>query len=238
MVLKKITIPLLSFTLLFTPLIPVAAAPIVTARVNNTEALPLLSIIKEALKKIIKAIDLRIQRLQNKTIWLQNAQKQIENALSKLKLDEISEWTEKQKGLYKGYYEELMKVKAMVSYYQRIRDIVDKQERLVSEYQNAWGLLQQDNHFTPDEIGYMEKVYNGILGESIENIDVIFIVVESFTTSMSDAERLEMINEAADRIEANYDDLKLFNKQNMLLSLQRARSKADVNMIKKMYGLP
>ncbi|MXN91735.1 conjugal transfer protein TraI [Flavobacterium sp. Sd200] len=238
MVLKKITIAMLSLTLLFTPVMPVAAAPVVVAEAKSEAALPLLTIIKEALKKIIKAIDLRIQRLQNKTIWLQNAQKQIENALSKLKLDEISEWTEKQKELYKGYYEELMKVKAMVSYYQRIRDIVDKQERLVSEYQNAWGLLQQDDHFTPNEITYMEKVYNGILGESIENIDVIFMVVESFTTSMSDAERLEMINETADRIEANYDDLKLFNKQNMLLSLQRARSKADVDMIKRMYGLP
>ncbi|ALM50820.1 conjugal transfer protein TraI [Flavobacterium psychrophilum] len=216
----------------------VAAAPITIAETSSAAVLPLLTIIKEALKKIIKAIDLHIQRLQNKTIWLQNAQKQIENALSKLKLDEISEWTEKQKELYKGYYEELMKVKAMVSYYQRIRDIVDKQQRLVSEYQNAWGLLQQDDHFTSDEIAYMEKVYNGILGESIENIDVIFMVVESFTTSMSDAERLEMINEAADRIEANYDDLKLFNKQNMLLSLQRARSKADIDLIKRMYGLP
>lgn len=238
MVQKKILIVILSLTLLFSSVMPVAAAPVVAAEASSAAALPLLTIIKEALKKIIKAIDLRIQRLQNKTIWLQNAQKQIENALSKLKLDEISEWTEKQKELYKGYYEELMKVKAMVSYYQRIRDIVDKQQRLVSEYQDAWGLLQQDDHFTSDEIAYMEKVYNGILGESIENIDVIFMVVESFTTSMSDAERLEMINGAADRIEANYDDLKLFNKQNMLLSLQRARSKADVDLIKRMYGLP
>lgn len=238
MVLKKITIAMLSLILALAPATPVAAAPIAVAKVKNTAALPLLSIIKEALIRIIKAIDLRIQRLQNKTIWLQNAQKQIENALSKLKLDEISEWTEKQKELYKGYYEELMKVKAMISYYQRIRDIVDKQERLVREYQNAWGLLQQDAHFNSDELAYMQKVYNGILRESIENIDVIFMVVESFTTSMSDAERLEMINAAADRIEANYDDLKLFNKQNMLLSLQRARSKADVDMIKRMYGLP
>jgi len=238
MVLKKFTIAMLSLILLVAPVMPVAAAPVVALKITSTTALPLLSIIKEALIRIIKAIDLRIQRLQNRTIWLQNAQKQIENALSKLKLDEISQWTEKQKELYKGYYEELMKVKAMISYYQRIRNVVDKQERLVREYQNAWGLLQQDDHFNSDELAYMQKVYNGILGESIENIDVIFMVVESFTTSMSDAERLEMINAAADRIEANYDDLKLFNKQNMLLSLQRARSKTDVDMIKKMYGLP
>ena len=54
-------------------------------------------VVKAAVKKVIKAIDLQIQRLQNKTIWLQNAQKTLENTLSKLKLDEISDWTEKQK---------------------------------------------------------------------------------------------------------------------------------------------
>lgn len=235
MKLKKLTLFLLSALLVFGPIVPVRGATMVTTEVA---ALPLLSIITAAIKKIIKAIDLRIQRLQNKTIWLQNAQKQLENALSKLKLDEISEWTEKQKELYKNYYEELMKVKTLITHYQRLRDIVDKQQRLVSEYQQAWGLLQQDDHFNSEELAYMQKVYNGILEESVDNIDIIFMVVESFTTSMSDAERLELINDAANRIDANYDDLKLFNKQNMLLSLQRARSKGDVQMIKKIYGLP
>jgi hypothetical protein len=233
---KKIVVGLLSLTLSLSPAIPVVAATPAVA--SESSALGLLAIIQEAIKRVIKAIDLRVQRLQNKTIWLQNAQKQLENALSKLKLDEISEWTQKQKELYKNYYEELMKVKTLITYYQRLRDIVEKQQRLVSEYQRAWGLLQQDDHFNSEELAYMQKVYNGILEESIDNIDIIFMVIESFTTSMSDAERLELINDAADRIDANYDDLKLFNKQNMLLSLQRARSKGDVQMIRKMYGLP
>ena len=233
---KKIVVGLLSLTLSLSPAIPVVAATPAVA--SESSALGLLAIIQEAIKRGIKAIDLRVQRLQNKTIWLQNAQKQLENALSKLKLDEISEWTQKQKELYKNYYEELMKVKTLITYYQRLRDIVEKQQRLVSEYQRAWGLLQQDDHFNSEELAYMQKVYNGILEESIDNIDIIFMVIESFTTSMSDAERLELINDAADRIDANYDDLKLFNKQNTLLSLQRARSKGDVQMIRKMYGLP
>lgn len=70
---------------------------------EKVAVLPILEIVKAVTKKVIKAIDLRIQRLQNKTIWLQNAQKQVENVLSKLKLDEISDWTQKQKDLYKGY---------------------------------------------------------------------------------------------------------------------------------------
>lgn len=187
---------------------------------------------------MIKAIDLRIQRLQNKTIWLQNAQKKIENVLSKLKLDEISDWTKKQKELYKGYYEELAKVKSFITYYQRIKDITKKQTKLVQEYERAWNLFKQDTHFKDNEIQYMERVYSGILEESVKNIDQIFLILDSFTTQMSDLKRLEIINKAADQIDANYDDLTIFNQQNVMLSLQRAKTEADVNRVKQFYGIP
>ena len=204
----------------------------------NAMQIPIVEIIKAGIKKVIKAVDLKIQRLQNKTIWLQNAQKTLENTLSKLKLDEISEWTEKQKEQYREYYEELAKVKAIISYYQRIRDITQKQVRLVNEYQHAWQLIQQDEHFTSDEIEYMSEVYSGILEESLNNIDHITLIVQSFTTTMSDAKRLEIINNAADQVDANYDDLMRFNQQNVLLSLSRAKTFIEVQTVKKLYGLP
>lgn len=194
-------------------------------------------IIKAGVKKVIKAVDLKIQRLQNKTIWLQNAQKTLENALSKLKLDEIVNWTEKQKEQFRKYYEELTKVKAIISYYQRIRDITQKQVRLVNEYNRSWQLIRQDSHFTPNEILYMEKVYSGILDESVKNIDQISLIIKSFTTKMSDAKRLELINKAADQVDVNYFDLVEFNRQNTLLSLQRAKTETDVQAVKKLYGL-
>lgn len=225
---KKIMVGLLCLLLISTPARPA----------ETVAAFPIIGLIKEAVKKIILAIDLRIQKLQNKTIWLQNAQKKLENTLSKLKLDEISKWTQKQKDLYKNYYDELTRVKSIITYYQRIRDITQKQVRLVNEYERAWGLLRQDDHFNVGELDYMQKVYSGILNESMKNIDQIFLVLDSFTTQMSDAKRLEIINAAADQIDANYDDLSVFNRQNILLSLQRAKTKNDVNAVKKFYGIP
>lgn len=205
---------------------------------ESNAAIPILEIVKAAVKKVIKAIDLRIQRLQNKTIWLQNAQKKLENVLSKLKLDEISDWTQKQKDLYKNYYDELMKVKSIITYYERIREISKKQVRLVEEYERAWGLFKNDKNFTNSELDYMQSVYWGILDESLQNIDQIFLILDSFSTQMSDAKRLEIINSAADQIEMIYDDLKKFNSQNILLSLQRAKTEHDVKTIKKFYGIP
>ncbi len=198
---------------------------------------PITEIIKAGVIKVIKAVDLKIQRLQNKTIWLQNAQKVVENTMSEMKLNEITDWVEKQRTLYKDYYDELWKVKNVISYYHRIKEITSMQVQLVAEYKRAWGLFKQDKNFRADELEYMGKVYNGILDESVKNLDQIFLVINSFSTQMSDAKRLEIINNAYDQVETNYTDLKAFNHQNVLMSLQRAKSKNDILVVKALYGL-
>lgn len=208
------------------------------APVQQTNAqIPILEIIKAAVKKVIKAVDLKIQRLQNKTIWLQNAQKTLENKMSKLKLTEISDWSKKQKELYAKYFDELWKVKIAISSYQAVRDIIKKQVQLVQEYSKAFNLSKQDKNFTADELNYMQKVYTGILDESIKNIDQIQLVLNAFATQMTDAKRLEIIHTAGDNIEQNITDLRQFNQQNITISLQRSKEKNDIDVVKKLYGL-
>ncbi|OJW00472.1 MAG: conjugal transfer protein TraI [Sphingobacteriales bacterium 44-61] len=195
-------------------------------------------VIAEGVKKVIRAVDLRIQRLQNQTIWLQNAQKAIENTLSKLRLDEITNWVERQRVLYQDYFDELARVKQVIAYYHRVNSIIRRQVQLVNEYKRAYDLFKQDDHFSANELVYMGRVYTGILEQSLKNLDQLFLVINSFATTMSDAKRVEMINAAGDGIDQTYQDLRTFNRQNMTLSLQRASDLRDVQTIKKLYGLP
>ncbi|WP_394772268.1 conjugal transfer protein TraI [Mucilaginibacter sp.] len=194
-------------------------------------------VIKLTVTKVIKAIDLKVQRMQNKTIWLQNAQKVIENQMSKTRLTEISGWTEQQKQLYSSYYTELGNIKATISKYQRIKDITLKQAALVSEYKQAWGLFRQDTHFNAQEINYMQQVYTGILDASVKNLDEIMLVVSPAKTQMTDEQRLELINKASDHLDENYNDLHQFNNQGIQLSLQRSKDLSDTRSIKKLYGI-
>lgn len=194
-------------------------------------------VVQEAIKAVINAMDLAVQRLQNKTIWLQNAQKTLENTMSKLKLDEITGWVEKQRNLYKDYFDELKKVKSLIAYYQRIKSITEKQLRLVETYKRGFALFKRDKHFSDREIQYMGKVYTGIINESLKNLDQIFLVINSFSTQMTDAKRLEIINAAADRIDQNLTDLQQFNTQNQLLSLQRAKDLREIEIVKALYGI-
>ena len=206
--------------------------------VQRTEAqIPIAEIIKAAVTKVIKAVDLKIQRLQNKTVWLQNAQKTLENQMSKLKLDEISDWVERQRKLYADYYEELWKVKSVITYYQKVKDIIQDQVQLVNEYKQALILFKQDDHFTADEIKHMEEIYSGILNESLKNLDQLYLVINSFATQMSDAKRLELINTAGNNINQNLTDLRQFNSQNIRLSFQRVKDQSEIDVVKALYGI-
>lgn len=219
-------------------MLPMSAMTLFVALPTGANAqVAVLEVIKAGVKKVIKAVDLKVQRLQNETIWLQNAQKVLENSLSKLKLTEIADWTEKQKELYSKYYNELWEIKTTITYYKRIKDLTEKQVAIVDEYRWAWGLFSKDKHFTPEELNYMETVYSGILDASIKNLDQILLVVNSFKTQMSDAKRLEIINEAASQMDTNYSDLKKFNTQNSVLSIQRAKSVDEVVTLKELYGI-
>jgi len=204
---------------------------------NANAQIPIMEIIKQAITKVIVAVDLKIQRLQNKTIWLQNAQKVLENKMSELKLTEISDWVEKQRAQYANYFDELWRIKTALAYYQRVKDIIEKQLQLVNEYKGAWALFKQDKNFTADEMDYMQEVYNGMMDESIKNLDQLSLVINAFVTQMSDAKRMEIINEVDHNLDENLNDLREFNNQNKMMSLQRATEKGDIETVKKLYGL-
>ena len=199
---------------------------------------PITLVIKEGIKKAIVAVDLKIQRLQTKTIWLQNAQKVVENAMSKLKLDQITSWVQKQKDLYQNYFDELWKVKNVIFYYHRIKEITHQESALVQQYHLAWNGVTHDSHFSAEELGYIKNVYAGILAESLQNVNQLGLVINAFTTQISDAKRIDIINKAATALQKNYDDLRQFNEQNIRISLQRSRDENEINTIKQLYGLP
>ncbi|MEO6963677.1 MAG: conjugal transfer protein TraI [Puia sp.] len=207
------------------------------APVETNAQFVIADVIKLVLTKVINAIDLAVQQAQNKTIILQNAQKEIENVMSKLQLDDITDWVEKQRKLYADYYQELWEVKQVMSDYDKVKSIVQLQARIVSEYNQANALFRQDKHFTAAELDHMAQVYTGIINASLQNLNQAILVVNSLVTQMDDAGRLKIIDQAATGMQKNYDDLSRFNQENVQLSLQRAHGAADVETVKKLYGI-
>lgn len=195
------------------------------------------TVLNNTIGKIIRAIDLGVQRAQNQTIWLQNAQKVIETQLNQLKLSEIAGVSQQQTDLFTKYYNELYEVKTIINDYEQVKNITLRQQALVKEYQTAWSLTRQDDHFSAGELQHISEVYTGILQESVKNLDQLMVVINSFKTQMTDGQRMELIGRIAKKIDDNYNDLKKFNNQNILLSLGRSRSTQDAQSVKNLYGI-
>ena len=197
----------------------------------------ILDLIDAALEKVIAAIDLGVQKLQTQTIFLQDAQKQLDNVMEQLDLNDITDWVQKQKDLYSSYYQELWEIKEAITTYQRVAQIIQKQEAIVKEYQTAYSLLKADPHFSVAEVTHMYSVYSGILDQSVKNISQLTLLISSFITQMSDGERLKLIDGVGERVDENYSDLHLFTQQNEQISLERARDVQDAETVKAYYGI-
>jgi conjugation system TraG family ATPase len=204
----------------------------------SAQALEVAEIIEAAVKKAIMTADLEIQRLQTETIALQNAQKQVENAMAGDLLGDITGWVQQQENLYGGYYQELWQVKSALSAYTKTATLIQRQTQLVKEEQQDWAAVQKDPHFSTAELSHIGAVYTAILNESSRSIQQIRQIITAFVTQMDDANRLHIIDQTNKGIDTNYQDLRTFTQQNSLLSLERAKDEADVLTIKTLYNLP
>jgi len=137
--------------------------------------------------------------------------------------------------LHNVYLTGLMAVSPAVRNYGRVADIISQQASLVNEYKRANSNFRQSGSFSANELSYMSNVYAKLIDQSLDNLDELNTLVTANKLRMSDADRIKGI----DRIYSSSTDqlnfLRAFNRQGVVLSLQRAKDANDVNTLKKLY---
>ncbi|MDI5894839.1 TerB family tellurite resistance protein [Flavobacterium algoritolerans] len=137
--------------------------------------------------------------------------------------------------LHETFLDALMQVSPTIRNYRRVGDIVNYQVLLVKEYKAAFNRFKNSGNFNPDEIAYLEKVYNNLFKQSLRNIDELTSVITANRMRMSDDERLVAI----DKIYADMQDkllfLRSFNNNTSVLAIQRAKERNDVNAMRSIY---
>ena len=174
--------------------------------------------------KVIKAIDLKVQKLQNVTIWLQQAQSVAENELSKAKLSEITGWQQQLSELYAGYFAELKQVKSSIKGMTQIKRIVEMQGRVILEY----GRMAKD--------AQVKIQYDALLNSSMDILQTLYAVLGS-EYSMKDVERICMITTLRDAMNRCLSNIQTLNKQQVAMAAARARCQADLQFVKKLNGI-
>jgi conjugation system TraG family ATPase len=196
-----------------------------------------IPIIGTIIGKVVKAIDLKIQKLQNQTMFLQNAQKEMENKLHALKLDEIESWSDKQKVLYQQYFDELQTVKAAVSKFAMAKDVIVRQVQIVSEYNNVRRLLAVNCFYNPAELSQVAVMHGSILKESLQNLEQVQGLT-SGVFKMNDAERLSGIAKASDSMDSCLVQMKRLNSDILQVNEMRRQEKENILKMKRLIQVP
>jgi hypothetical protein len=204
---------------------------------SDAQVLDIINIINTAVKKVIVAADLEIEQMQTETIDAQNVEKSAQSDMEQSELSGIASWVEQQRELFAEYYQELRQVKNAIATYEEVKEMIDKQARIIAGYQQVYAALSQDKHFSVQEIGHAYAVLTGIASQSAQNIKQLTLVITSLLTQMGDAARLRLIDETGSDIDRNYADLARFSQQNFLLSMQRARDANDIAETRALYGI-
>lgn len=131
----------------------------------------------------------------------------------------------------------LMKVSPVVQQYSKVADIIDYEIMIISEYSTAFERFKADKNFSPDEILYIGGVYDNLVDESLKGIGDLTNVITDGLLRASDDERLVQIDKLYDEMKDRLTFLRHFNNNTSVLSLQRARSKNDLNTVSGIYGV-
>lgn len=172
------------------------------------------------LAKAIKAVDLKVQRLQNETLVLQRLQQLAEQELAKVKLDEIRNWQEQLSTLYAGYFAELKEVKPVISSGATVKSILALEEQLLSEYGK-----------------FPNKAEHTALFHHSKALSRMLAIVLSNQLSMKDVERLQMLYTLRDAMSRCLDRMQTLNQQELLLVEKGIRLQRDANDVKRLNGI-
>jgi hypothetical protein len=139
--------------------------------------------------------------------------------------------------LHDVYLNGLLQINPAVKTYGRVAEIISQQASLLSEYKKAYSRFRQSGSFSGGELDYMGKVYSQLVKQSLDNINELTNILTASKLRMSDDERIRAI----DRIYASSTDklqfLRYFNRNGVLLSLQRTKETGDAISLKKLYGI-
>lgn len=138
--------------------------------------------------------------------------------------------------LHKTFLDGLLQVSPAVKNYRRVAEIVAYQLRMVREYKAVFNRFKEGGTFTPEELKYVGAVYGRLLLRSADGLDELTLVLSSGVLRMSDDERLRAIDRIYARIQDQYSFLRDFGSRTELLSTQRLREKAQLELSGKLYG--
>lgn len=150
----------------------------------------------------------------------------------------VKDLTQGNFNLHEAFLDALLEVSPTVRNYHKVAEIISMQIKLMQEQSAALGRFQVSGNFSNSELGYIGRIYDNLLDESLKNLDELTIVIAAGEVRMSDNERLEAIDRIYDDVQEKLLFLRDFNNNTSVLSLQRAKEQHDTESMQNVYTNP
>jgi hypothetical protein len=149
----------------------------------------------------------------------------------------ISDLSKGNFNLHHIYLISLMAVNPAVRNNPRVNQIISQQQDIIREYKRYTSLFRQSGTFSLKELDYIYNVYSQLVKQSNVNIDDLASITTAGQLRMSDDDRLRGIDRIYNSSSDQLQFLRFFNRQAVMLSLQRSKDLNDARVLRRLYSL-
>lgn len=136
----------------------------------------------------------------------------------------------------KQYYDALKSINNLVKDAKKVQKTILLIGEISDIYVSNYQLMLSDKNYTPDELTVIGSGYAKLLSESADVLQELKNVVNINGLSMSDKERMDLIDRAYSSVK-NYRDLvSYYTRKNISVSYLRAKKKNDTDRVMSLYG--
>lgn len=136
----------------------------------------------------------------------------------------------------KQYYDALKSVHDLVKDARKVQKTVLMIGEISDIYVNNFQRMLADENYSPEELSAIASGYTKILEESSDIFQELKTVVSSTGLSMTDKERMELVDQAYNRVKHFRDLSNYYTRKNISVSYLRAKKSNDLDRIMALYG--
>jgi hypothetical protein len=137
-----------------------------------------------------------------------------------------------------AYYDALKKVKDLVRDARKVQQTILMMGDITDVYVNSFQKMLSDPHFTADELSAIALGYTVLLEESSHVINDLKSIVNDTGLSMTDKERMDIINLCYDKVYEYRGLVQYYTNKNIGVSYLRAKKQQDKDRVLALYGKP
>lgn len=139
----------------------------------------------------------------------------------------------------KQYYDKLQSVHNLIKDARKVKETVELVSEISQIYSSNFNRMLSDRNFSVSELEAISNGYAKLLNESGNLLaDIKNVVSLSNGLSMTDAERMSIIDDIHAKMLEHRNLVRYFSKKSISVSFIRSQEKGDLTRVKSLYGNP